>query len=76
MAIPIIFEKMYPLSKKLEKILMVNGRNIKPITKKTNHHWIINVMSEKLIVVLNSPRRSPFGHLRGVTERLLEGDPC
>ena len=45
-AMPKILAKIYPRSKKLEKILVVSGKNIRPITKNTNHHLITNIMSE------------------------------
>lgn len=46
---PKILEKIYPLSKKLEKIVVVSGRKTTPIVKNINHHLRINNKSEENI---------------------------
>ncbi|EKE14333.1 MAG: hypothetical protein ACD_12C00563G0002 [uncultured bacterium] len=43
--IPKVFEKMYPRSKKFEKIREERGKNIKPIKRKTANHWKIKIIS-------------------------------
>jgi len=52
-AIPIVLENMYPLSVNVEKIRYDTGKNNKPTTTKTNHHFITYTKSSFSIRIQN-----------------------